>query len=348
LNSPYLIISPSGNFYGSEQVLFDYLNNTQISLQLYLPKNSLFESKLNEIKQKNFIKKGFNNVKYLYLEVAFNLLFKKYKSVYLNEAGHIKYIKILARIFPNVCFVVHIRLVEDTFLTRLKSSSANIKYVAVSKYILDELPVNAKLIYDPFPFSESKFLRRENSVKFIIGVIGRISKSKGLDKLIELAKSLKDNPLFMDFEFHLYGDQIFSQENIMYLNGIHSLKMIKLMGFVSDKISIYKDIDAVLHLCDTEPLGRIFLESINFGVPLIGFKAGGIGEIGELTNAADFLVAANDSWIPEIQKNLLLVKNNRDNLSKGMQVSKFKAMELFSLERYTRELDKLINAEFKD
>jgi hypothetical protein len=66
-----IFISPSVNFYGSEQVLFDYIKNTHIHFHLFLPKNALFESKLNEIKHKNFIKKGFVKVKLLYLDIFF-------------------------------------------------------------------------------------------------------------------------------------------------------------------------------------------------------------------------------------------------------------------------------------
>jgi glycosyltransferase involved in cell wall biosynthesis len=342
LNVKCIFISPSGNFYGSEQVLFDYLNSTKISNQLYLPKDSIFEKKITEINGKKSNLRGFRSLKFLYLNLFFKLFFKKANSIYLNEAGHIRYIKILAKFFPKVNFIVHIRLIEDTSFSRLHTNNTNIQYVAISQYIFQALPVKSKLIYDPFPFNNIKQNIKSNGGKIKVGVIGRISKNKGLDKLIQLAISIENNPLFFDFEFNLYGDQIFSEENNEFLNLIPSLKMLKPMGFVLDKTRIYQDIDVVLHLCEVEPLGRIFLEAINFGIPFIGFNAGGIGEIGKLTCSSKLLVIINDNWINEIQSNLLLVKNNQSEILKGMEKSKELAMELFSLENYTNEMDKLI------
>jgi glycosyltransferase involved in cell wall biosynthesis len=340
--SKNIFISPSGNFYGSEQVLFDYLNNTRISFQLYLPKNSLFESKLNEIKHQNFIKKGFINVKLLYLEIAFNLLLKKYKSVYLNEAGHINYLYLLSKIFPKVNFVIHIRLVEDTNLLRLSEPRPNLKYVSISKYIHDLLPVESKLIYDPYPFDVGVQRKPNLNGKIKIGVIGRLSIGKGLDKLIQLASDLQNKEAFDDFEFYLYGDPIYSNESNFFLKKITSLKMLIPMGFESNKTNIYQNINAVMHLCETEPLGRIFLEAINYEIPLIGFNSGGIGEIARITNSTDFLVELNENWIVEWKEKLLKLKKDFKGNSNINTVQKAKAMEVFSLANYVCALDQII------
>ena len=127
-----IIISPSGNFYGSEQVLFDYLNTTNLSFQLFVPKDSFFEKKLllqKKLWEFNRIK-SFRSVKILYFKIFLELLFKPIKSVYLNEAGHIRYIFILAKVFKSVKFIVHVRLVEDA--SRIKKQAKNLKYFAIS------------------------------------------------------------------------------------------------------------------------------------------------------------------------------------------------------------------------
>lgn len=337
-----IFISPSGNFYGSEQVLFDYLNNTKIPFQLFLPKNSLFESKLNEIKHTNVIKWGFINIKLLYLEIAFNLLFKKYKSLYLNEAGHIKYINLLAKFFPKVNFVVHIRLVEDTNLLRINKPLPNLRFVSISKYIHDLLPIKSELLYDPYPFDDTIQKKPMQNGKIKIGVIGRLSIGKGLDKLIQLASEIQNDRAFEDFEFYLYGDPIYSNESKFYLELIPSFKMLIPMGFESQKSKIYQNINAVMHLCETEPLGRIFLESINFEIPLIGFNSGGIGEIARITNATDLLVELQENWIVEWKEKLLKLKGYFKGNSNINIVQKAKAMEVFSLANYVSSLDEII------
>jgi glycosyltransferase involved in cell wall biosynthesis len=337
-----IFISPSGNFYGSEQVLFDYIKNTHLHFHLFLPKNSLFESKLNEIDNKNFIKKGFTNIKRLYLEIFIKLLFSKFKSVYLNEAGHIKYINLLAKFFPKVNFVVHIRLVEDTNLLRINKSLPNLRFVTISKYIHDLLPVKSELLYDPYPFEDTIQKNPIQNGKIKIGVIGRLSIGKGLDKLIQLASELQNDRSFEDFEFYLYGDPIYSNESNFFLEKILSFKMLIPMGFEPKKNKMYQNINAVMHLCETEPLGRIFLEAINYELPLIGFNSGGIGEIARITNSTDLLVALNDNWIVEWKEKLLKLKKDFKENSKINTVQKAKAMEVFSLANYVSALDQII------
>src|SRR5450432_1389876 len=88
-----LVISPSGNFYGSEQVLFDYLVHTKLKLDVAVPRNSLFYQKLKETQNHHRIFQYDNKrLPAFYTRVYWWLLKGKYDLVYLNEAGHIKYL----------------------------------------------------------------------------------------------------------------------------------------------------------------------------------------------------------------------------------------------------------------
>src|SRR5210317_146486 len=91
------IISPSGNYYGSEQTLNSFLNNTRVTYNVYVKYvEGGFYSILNKGKPHKLFK--FSNIPLLYIRLAFVLLFK-YNTIYINEGGHIRYIKILAKIF---------------------------------------------------------------------------------------------------------------------------------------------------------------------------------------------------------------------------------------------------------
>ena len=71
-----IIISPSGNLYGSEQVLIDYLDLTSLDHKVYIPANSLLE---NLFANRNYLFKKFNNLIVLYLSVIYDLIFKNFK-----------------------------------------------------------------------------------------------------------------------------------------------------------------------------------------------------------------------------------------------------------------------------
>src|SRR5690349_42433 len=73
------------------------------------------------------------NIRMLYAKLFFLLLFRKYKSVYINEAGHVKYILIFAKWFSSIQFTVHVRVTEDTAENRWKM-------------IKDRFPGNLKVI----------------------------------------------------------------------------------------------------------------------------------------------------------------------------------------------------------
>ena len=55
----------------------------------------------------------FFNLISLYTYVIIDLIFYNYQFVYINEAGHSKYISLLAKLFKRKNFIVHIRLLED-------------------------------------------------------------------------------------------------------------------------------------------------------------------------------------------------------------------------------------------
>jgi hypothetical protein len=64
-----IFINPAGNFYGSEQLLIDYIKNTPLHFHLFSAQISLFKSKLIKIKHKNFRKKSIAKVKPLYFDI---------------------------------------------------------------------------------------------------------------------------------------------------------------------------------------------------------------------------------------------------------------------------------------
>ena len=278
-----IIISPSGNLYGSEQVLIDYLQSGNSKHKVYVPAKSLlfnFLSKIN-IKYSNY-----SNLWFLYLFVFIDLLFRSYSTVYLNEAGHSKYISYLAVIFKNKKFVIHIRLLEDCNSNRYPLGHlSNITFVTVSEFISNNFPYPSKVIHDGYNFTKNNNWVSEIDNTIKIGIIGRITKSKGFDEFISLFNHISH----LDVEFHFFGDVSSDVELISSMNDIQNAHKIMFHGFVESKDLIYSNINLVLHLNKQESLGRIFFEALDYGIPLIGFHKGGIGEISDCINYPHFV-----------------------------------------------------------
>lgn len=86
-----IIISPSGNLYGSEQVLIDYLVQTKNNYTVYVPKSSVLESELHQLNTHHSIR-SFNSkiLQLFYFKFFVLLLFglnRKMSSLYLHKVS---------------------------------------------------------------------------------------------------------------------------------------------------------------------------------------------------------------------------------------------------------------------
>ncbi len=272
-----IVVSPSGQLYGSENVLYDFLIGSKRNYKIYAPKNSFFFKKL---KENNFEARGFTNLKIMYLKILLSMVFKK-KNLILNEAGHIRYVKVIAKLLPQRRFVVIIRLVEDCN-SNFKILPVNISLIAVSNFINEKVSSNrpVHVILDPFILSESnsKEIVKE---QISIGIVGRIAESKGLNYFFDFVNALsseqKKNYKFLFFGTHDLQNIWF--QDFIYKLDRESLVNYKLMGFEKSQAKLYGSIDVLLHLNKQEPLGRILFEAINHNLPFLCFRQGGTGEL---------------------------------------------------------------------
>jgi glycosyltransferase involved in cell wall biosynthesis len=332
-----IIISPSGQLYGSENVLFDFIEGSTIKYKIYVPHDSVFFRKLN-VAGVNV--EGFKNLLWLYFIIFIQILVFK-KSLLLNEAGHINYIKILAKFFPNRKFVVIIRLLEDCNI-RLKDLPSNISLIAVSEFIKSRIQSNldVTVIYDPFRLTNSQhsstYLKKADIIS--VGIIGRISSSKGLSHFLELVSILKEEEI-RSFHFNFYGT--FNKTDRFHIDFENKLKSIvnlnyEFKGFETNQNKIYSNCNIILHFNKIEALGRILFETVNFKMPFLCFNQGGAGELSKKLGM-DFL-AVND--IHEMKLKLLDYFNGRLAISYEHAIQEIN--QNFNPESYAKELEKFL------
>jgi len=336
-----LIVSPSGSFYGSEQVLYSHLDYTKKSYTVFVPFSSFFQKKLKRQHKHDVC--GFSNIKSLYVKIFLKLLFAKYTTLYINEGGHIKYAKLIAKLFPFVNVVVHIRLVEDTTSSRLGKLPKNLKLISISSFIRDLLlPEYTSIkIVDPLDISnvfKQRFKLNKQCIR--IGIIGRVSLSKGLynyEKLFSHYFSLQD---LKNIQFIFFGDVIDKEKEVLEFFDKYSgpnFPQIVFKGFVKDQEKIFSSIDAILHLNEKEPLGRIGLESWARGIPFVCFNAGGCKEINQTLEMERFSLPLDTNWEVEV----IDLISSLDNFSNTEQdTARLNLQSYFSIDRYVEQLEK--------
>jgi glycosyltransferase involved in cell wall biosynthesis len=341
-----IIISPSGNLYGSESVLVDYLGNTQNKdIFLFLPSGSKLYSKIRF--RFPGIKIGaFSNTYVLYAKLILILIFRTERIVYCNEGGHIRYLNILANYFGYVRFFNHIRIKEDTKKSRLGfNKPKNLTHFVVSDYLGNLIgPLKYIRIYDPYPFKKKGEWKVKFGYPIRIGIVGRVTPTKGLDIILEVIKFLNDKSK-NDYEFHFYGDvEVDKIEVVEFIKIIKEFKSVQCSfhGFVEDKETIYSQIDLLFHANQQEALGRVILEALDYSVPVIGVNKGGIYELFKLIGLESFCLDLDKDTYPSSFVKLLSQNRNENKLipyKKAVQ----KAYDIFNEMNYANKLDTILS-----
>jgi glycosyltransferase involved in cell wall biosynthesis len=266
--------------------------------------------------------------------------------LYINEAGHIRYANLLARLLPNKYIFVHIRLLEDCSPTRLKSLPRNVRLITVSNYLKSKIEViyPVQVIYDPYTLlNDNNKIRKPNN--YTIGVVGRVTKTKGLDNLIPILKQLSlNNP--NQINCHFYGS--YDTKDRWFINFKTELNKIsdiniKFKNFVSTKQEIYSNIDILIHLNKVEALGRILFEAVDFHTPFLTFNQGGCGELAKLLKLNDFLIEDNDEWINEFVKKINDIADNKISCQPKLNKAKDIIRIQFNPKKYSDFLESIFS-----
>ena len=339
-----IVISPSGNYYGSEQVLHDFLDHTTQVFDLYVP----VQSKFYHILHKNTSHKlfTFRNVQLLYAAIFFKLLCSNVQSVYVNEAGHVRWVLLLAKFFKKRQFTIHVRIVED--VERLPNKKlSNVSFVTISKFMANQISSDLMpiTVIDSYAMQNFHFTPEVKSDTIQISVIGRISKFKGFDRVVSFCTYLNENwSSSTRISFNFYGT---ATDSPTVRNGINALKMLNNLkvffhGF-REKKDIYDHTHIVLHMADGEPLGRIFFEAMDMNIPLVGFDVGGIGELGRMTELTDTLIAPNaPNWEGKMMNVITEILHEYDRFVEQVKESKKRYANIFNQETYNSKLYEIV------
>lgn len=334
------IVSPSGKFYGSEQTLFSYLKHTKNIFTVFVKyeTNGLYQ-KLRD--SSNHKVNAFNNTYFLYFRLFILLVFR-YDRLYINEAGHIRYIKTIAKLFKKKSFIIHVRLTEDTKRERLHSIPKNVKLIAVSEYIsrliFDEIGIRTQVLSSPerggIDTDDKKWNLFSQNQDIKIGIIGRLSKSKGVKEMSDIILSSKDDKM----TFHFFGDFQYSDyEVVKFTEELKNSDKLNYVfhGFISEKNNIYESVDIILHFNKNEPLGVIFFESLNYKKPIIGFNSGGIGEIAKKLGLSKYMI---NNWDKNSDLRKLIKSINLNDYEKARK----SMIETYSISNYSDILESII------
>ena len=218
---------------------------------------------------------------------------------------------------------------QKRWLQFVKQNNKNLNchFVAVSKFIQKEYArfVKSKLVYNAIDIKPYKL---QTDKKDYIAFLGRIDAKKGLEFTIEFARKYKV-PLVI--AGNISNKWYFDNKVKPYVDG----RLIKFIGLVNEKQKNKLLGNAKCLFMPTrykEAFGRVIVESLACGTPVIGFKNGAVPEL-VLHNKTGFVIK---------EDNMTGAKKAFDKIEKiKPEVCRKFVEENFTLERLVGEYEKL-------
>jgi glycosyltransferase involved in cell wall biosynthesis len=229
----------------------------------------------------------------------------------------------------------------------------NSKSTKEALQILTGRTENTHLIYNAFntkPFCQattSQENQRETlgfDSRPLVGVFGRLSPWKGQDVFLRTL-AMMPNVQGLIVGSPMFGEDAYAQHLDQEIKTLGLENRVKLVGFRSDIPELMKTCDIVAHTSIApEPFGRVIVEGMLSGRPVVASKSGGPNEIIE-NGVTGMLYTPGDSQA--LQSVLSELINEPEQASLMAQRGRETALNRFSLDNMHKRLDDIITVCFK-
>lgn len=177
--------------------------------------------------------------------------------------------------------------------------------------------------------------------KFVVGVLGTFSKVKGQLHLLKAVNSIKKQlPKNDQIEIKLVGpiydgDDFWLQRAKKYAHDNFEKDEVVFEMFREDVQNVYKELSlVVVPSIMFDPFPTVVLEGMSLGVPVVGYKSGGIIE--SLNNDVDCLIDQGD--YSALGRCILNFYTNEDLLLQKSKIQKEYYKENYNYGKYREKL----------
>jgi glycosyltransferase involved in cell wall biosynthesis len=176
---------------------------------------------------------------------------------------------------------------------------------------------------------------------FIIGHFSRLSPWKGQDILLKALPHCPENVVAMFVGDALFGEQAYVQQLHQLVKDLGLSKRVHFLGFRTDIPQLMSACDLITHTSTApEPFGRVIVEAMLCGKPVIAANAGGAAEIIE-HDRTGWLTPPGDAR--QLAKMIGQCHTNPQHTSAIAQAAKEHATQQFNVSKINQEIDRLLN-----
>lgn len=313
-----LIVEPSGLLWGSERALLDlikHVDSSRYEILVACPTSARLTPHLTALGVRvvegdigMLHRRGRLSQVRAFLWLAMIIRRENPDVIHVNEAGMTALVA-AARIGARPPLVTHVRLWDDAVILahRLPRLASQQLVIAISEFIAAELRSRAsapskrgladcpiRVVYDPF--DSDTFLRETDKsdglVKKELGLsgtdrivlmVGRVCREKGQDLLLDAAELLGDMGIVFLFVGGVPPDSpvetAYRDSLLQRAAGPRLRERVKFLGNRDDIARLMKASDVVVVASANEPFGRVILEALSLGKPVVAPDRGGPTEI---------------------------------------------------------------------
>jgi len=208
--------------------------------------------------------------------------------------------------------------------------------ITVSEFLRNEvlkLGINAKKVTTIYAgFSCTGRDRAVLSERKTITFIGALVKQKGVDTLLKAFKSVKK--VFPESQLLIVGDGK-ERKNLERLVKDLGLCDVRFTGFVTDLENIFKETAVLTQPSREEGFGLTLLEAMNYCIPIVAARVGGIKEI--IENGYNGILVKKED--PEELSNAIIEVLKDEELRVQMIKNGKESIKRFSWEKMADEID---------
>lgn len=225
------------------------------------------------------------------------------------------------------------------------------RVIAISRAIASNFATTPRLrgktnvVYDGVDVHQTagSSIRSELDVsdqKFVLAVVGQITPWKRQHEAIAaFAQFAEQAP---DSELWIVGAAKFREENEIYEKSLHQQVSVaglqgrvRFLGFRSDVMNVMASIDVLVIPSENEPFGRVVIEAMLAGKPVIGTDGGGIPEI-VVPGETGFLVPIGD--VKGFCDKIRFFYEDESNRVTFGERGRARALKIFSLDHVSDEI----------
>ncbi len=370
-------VEPSGQEYGSELALLDILtglDKNKFHAEVIIPKGCSFRKRLDsvnvlglELLQIDLFKGRNINRPLSYARIILHWIINKPDVIMINQAGILRGMAFCNAFLrrPIICFVstfedadhvsylaawiykhVH-KIVCNSRETFNKIKNNSLITVSENNH-LEKIQV---VYYGYVPkklFSMRPPWKPSNPAhRFVIGILGRICKSKGHDLLIKTLRYLigKGSNWAPRIDVVFIGD--YSQPEKEEMQGLieQSPIPVEVTGYRQNIALEMSRLHLLLIPSIAEPFGRIVQEAAEAGLPVIASDSGGLGEICKLFNYGKLFKYPDTSHLAKLIEETI---DNYELILEEILRTRESFLSNFKFADYINTIQKMITSAYEE